>query len=86
MAALTARAAALGLRRGFRGGFGPGRGRERGYGRGYEGYPPAAGPAYSMDPAGEMDMLKADADYLQKSLEAINKRIEELGDKPADLS
>ena len=84
MAALTARAAALGLRRGFRGGFGPGRGRERGYGRGYEGYPPAAGPAYPIDAAGEMDMLKADADYLQKSLEAINKRIEELGDKPAD--
>jgi len=76
----------MGLRRGFRGGFGPGRGRGHSYGRGYEGYPPAAGPAYSMDAAGEMDMLKADADYLQKSLEAINKRIEELGDKPADLS
>jgi hypothetical protein len=33
-----------------------------------------------------MDTLKADADYLRKSLEAINKRIEELGNKPADLS
>jgi prefoldin subunit 5 len=31
-----------------------------------------------MDIAAEMDMLKADADYMQKSLDAINKRIEEL--------
>ena len=76
----------LGLRRGFRGGFGPGSGRGRGYGRGYEGYPPAAGPAYSIDAAGEMDRLKADADYLQKSLDAINKRIDELGVKAAEAS
>ncbi len=76
----------LGLRRGFRGGFGPGRGRGRGYGRGYEGYPPVAGPAYSMDAADEMDMLKADADYMKKSLDAINKRIDELSKKPAEAS
>jgi len=31
-------------------------------------------------------MLKADANYLQKSLDAINKRIEELGNKPAESS
>jgi hypothetical protein len=74
----------LGLRRGFRGGYGPGAGRGRGGGRGYGWIPPVAGPANSMDAASEMDMLKADADYLKKSLQAINKRIEELGDKPAD--
>jgi len=33
-----------------------------------------------------MDMLKVEADYLQKSLEAINKRIEELETKPAESS
>ena len=82
----------LGLRRGFRGGNGPGAGRGRGGGggRGYGWAPPAAGPAYppasTMDPASEMDMLKADADYLKKSLEAINKRMEELPDDPADES
>jgi uncharacterized coiled-coil DUF342 family protein len=31
-------------------------------------------------------MLKAEADYLKKSLEAIDKRIKELADKPADAS
>jgi hypothetical protein len=76
----------LGLRRGFRGGYGPGRGRGRSYGRDYGGYPPAAGLTYSIDAAGEMDRLKADADYLQKSLEAINKRIDELSEKPAEAS
>jgi len=76
----------LGLRRGFRGGYGPGAGRGRGGGRGYGWLPPVAGPAYSMDAAGEMDMLKADAEYLKKSLEAIDKRLAELADKPADIS
>ena len=76
----------LGLRRGFRGGYGPGRGRNRGFSRGYEWYPPVAGPAYSMDAADEMDMLKADADYMQKSLDAINKRIDELSKKPIEAS
>ena len=80
----------LGLRRGFRGGYGPGAGRGRAGGRGYGWVPPAAGPAYppayTTDPASEIDMLKADADYLKKSLEAINKRMEELADDPADES
>jgi hypothetical protein len=72
----------------YAGGYGydRGLGLRRGYGRGYGGYPPAAGPAYSMDATGEMDMLKADADYLQKSLDAINKRIDELSVKPAEAS
>ena len=76
----------LGLRRGFRGGYAPGRGRRRGFGRGYGWYPPAAIPAYSMDVSGEMDILKAEADYMQKSLDAINKRIDELENKPAESS
>ena len=76
----------LGLRRGFRGGFGPNRGLGRGFGGGYEWYPPAAGPAYPAGASDEIDMLKADANYMQKSLEAINKRIEELEKKPSTSS
>ena len=76
----------LGLRRGFRGGYGPGAGRRRGVGRGYGWYPPAAGPVYSMGAAGEIDMLKAEADYMKKSLDAVNKRIDELSEKPAEAS
>ena len=76
----------LGLRRGFRGGHSPGMGRGRGFSRGYGWYPPVAGPAYSMEAADEMDMLKADADYMKKSLDAINKRIDELSKKPAEAS
>ena len=78
----------LGLRRGFRGGSdtGMGRGRGRGFGRGYGWYPPAAVPAHSMNAAGEMEMLKAEADYLKKSLDAINKRVNELSEKPAETS
>jgi hypothetical protein len=63
-----------------------GMGRGRGFGRGYGWYPPAAGPTDSMDTAGEMDMLKAEADYMQKSLDTINKRIKELENKPAESS
>jgi hypothetical protein len=39
-----------------------------------------------MDAADEMDMLKADADYMQKSLVAIKKRIDELSKKPTEAS
>jgi len=87
----------LAMRRGFRGAYGPGWGRGRGYGRGFGWYPYAAGPAYSaagpayspayaMDAASEIDMLKADAEYMKKSLDAINRRIEELSEKPAETS
>ena len=76
----------LGLRRGFRGGFGPDRGLGCGFGRGAGWYPPAAGPAYPADASDEIDMLKADANYMQKSLDAINKRIEELEKKPSTSS
>jgi len=39
-----------------------------------------------MDATGEMDMLKADANYMQKSLDAIKKRIDELSVKSAEVS
>lgn len=64
--------------RGFRGGFGPGRGIRHGFYRGFAWYPPVYGPAYSIDQKSEVDMLKAEADYLKNTLDAINKRVEEL--------
>ena len=76
----------LGLRRGFRGGFGPAADMRRGYGRGYGWYSPVAGPEYPADAVDEMDMLKSDADYLKKSLDAINARIDALEKKPAEES
>ena len=76
----------MGLRRGFRGGSDAGMGRGRGFGRGYRRSPLAAGPVYPTDAASEMEMLKADADYMKKSLDAINKRIDELSEKPAEAS
>jgi hypothetical protein len=41
------------------------------------------GPVHPADAASEMDMLKADADDMQKSLDAINQRIDELNAKPS---
>ena len=78
----------LGLRRGFRGGFGTGAGLRRDYGRGYgwEWYPPVAGPVYPANAADEMDMLKAEADYLKESFDAINARIDALENKSAEES
>ena len=75
----------MGLRRGFRGGFGPGRAPGRGFGRGYRWDFPDGGPLYAMDAIDEIDMLKADAQRLKNSLEAINRRIEEL-EKPSEAS
>ena len=76
----------LGLRQGFRGGYGPGQGRGRGYGRGYGGYPFVGVPAVPVDTAAEIDMLKAQADSMKNSLDAIYSRIDELEKKPADES
>ena len=36
--------------------------------------------------AGDMDMLKTEADYMKKSLDAINKRIDELSEKTDEAS
>jgi hypothetical protein len=76
----------LGLRRGFRGRYGPGHGRGRGYGRKYGGYPFVGEPAVPVDTDAEIDMLKAQADSMKNSLDAINSRIAELGEKTADES
>jgi hypothetical protein len=73
----------LGLRRGFRGGFGRGAGMRRGSGRGYGWYPPVADPVYPADADDEIEMLKSEADYLKKSLDTINTRIDALEKKPA---
>lgn len=73
----------LALRHGFRGAYGRDRSRGRGYGRGFGWYPPAFVPGYATEAADELDMLKADAEYMQRSLDAINKRIKELSEKPA---
>lgn len=76
----------LGLRRGFRGGFnrgmGAGRAFGRGFGRGFGRYPATA----FMEPTDEIDMLKAEADDMQRSLDLINERIRTLEDKPAEKS
>lgn len=64
----------MGFRRGF------GRGRGRGFGpadRGYP-YPQAHGSSYPLSRIDEMEMLRADADAMQKSLEAVQRRITEL--------
>ena len=71
----------FGLRHGYRSGFGPGRGRGYGMRRGFCWYPRNYAYGYPMSKVDEMDMLKADADYMQNSLDAINARIEELTKK-----
>ena len=65
----------MGLCRGFRGGFGRGMG--RGFGRGFWNQPPYY-PAYEQSPEDELNMLKAEANSLKKSLEMINQRVAEL--------
>ncbi len=67
-----------GCRRGFRGGYGRGMGDARRYGW----YPPAAGVA--MDASAEIDVLRAQADYLKSTLDAVTRRIQALGKKTAD--
>lgn len=74
----------MALRRGFRGGYGPGRGRGRGYGRAYGWFPPAIGPAYPVDAAAEVDMLKAQAEDLKHSLDTIHERIAALESKQTE--
>jgi len=67
---------------GYGRGFGMGRGYGRGFGRGMGmGYGPGYGPRYPLEAADETAQLKAEADYMKKSLDAINKRLEELEKK-----
>jgi hypothetical protein len=76
----------LALRRGFRRGFAPEQSRGRGFGRRYGWYPPAAGAVYPVETVDEMGILMAQADYMKKSLDAIQRRIDELGEKPREES
>ena len=69
----------FGMGRGYGSGFG--RGMSRGYGRDFGLYPHEYGPRYSWEPADEITRLKAEADYMKRSLDAVNKRIEELEKK-----
>lgn len=70
--------------RGRRGGFGPGHGFGRGYGANYGWYPPAAGQWPAVAPADEVEALRAEADYLRRSMDAVNARIAELEKNRAD--
>jgi hypothetical protein len=74
----------MALKRGFRGGTSPGR--CRGFGRGYRRSMPAASPFYPAAATSQVDRLKADAEYLRTSLDAINKRIEALCQQPVEVS
>ena len=77
----------MGFGRGLRGGYGPGMGMRRGFGRGFgwcRWYPPAYGPAYPADQAAEINMLKAQADSMQNTLDAINRRMTQLQEESTE--
>ena len=67
--------------RGFRMGGGRGFGRGLGYGRGFGS--PWGGFFPAAKPAEELEVLKSEAEYLKKELEAIGKRIVELEKAPS---
>jgi hypothetical protein len=69
-----------GFGQGFRGGMG--RGRRSGFGRGFSGYPQAVAGPYADGSAVELDGLKAQADFLRNSLDAISQRIAQLEKSP----
>jgi len=48
----------------------------------YGWYPPAAG--VPVDASAEIDVLRAQADYLKSTLDAVTRRIQALGKKTAD--
>jgi len=73
----------MGLRGGFRGGAGTRRGAEPGYGRGFGFYPPVGGTFSQMTAEDEINMLKANADYMKNSLDEIDRRIRELKKNPS---
>ena len=68
----------FGIRQGFRTEFGPGRGRGRGYGLRFSGFPGQFGYDYPASQSDEIEMLKAEANAMQASLAAVQKRIAEL--------
>ena len=65
-----------GVRRGygFRGGYGNGIGTRRGFAWNA----PAYGPSVPVDKTSEVNMLKAEADYMKNTLDQINQRVAEL--------
>ncbi len=79
---------------GYGGGYGRGMGFRRGFGRGRGSgfdpahggypYPLAYGAGYPVGKTDEMEMLRADADALKKSLEAVQQRIAELEKKGSE--
>jgi hypothetical protein len=77
---LPAYGSAYGYGRGmeFRRGYGRGRGFGFGPAYGRVSYPQAYGTGYPVSKTDEMEMLRADADAMQKSLESVQRRIAEL--------
>lgn len=67
-----------GMWRGPRTGFGPGRGWGRGYGLRFNGNPRPFTYDYSGSQFDEIETLKAEANAMQASLAAVQKRIAEL--------
>lgn len=69
-------------------GYGRGMGCRRGYGRGRgygfgpapggSPYPQAYGAGYPVSKSDEMEMLRADAEAMQKSLDAVRRRLAEM--------
>lgn len=68
----------LGMRNGRRGGLGAGQAGRRGFGGGFGGYPPATAYGRPMSRAEERELLAADAEAMERSLEAIRGRLGEL--------
>lgn len=62
----------------FRRGFGRGRGYGFGPAAGGYPYPQAYGTGYPVSKTDEMEMLRADAEAMRQSLDAIQRRISEL--------
>ncbi len=63
---------------GFRRGFGRGRGRNFGPAEGGYPYPSMVATGYPAGRANEMEMLRADAEAMRQSLDAIHRRLTEL--------
>ena len=61
--------------RGFRGGYSNGFGIRRRFAWNSQ---PAYGAALPVDETSELNMLKAEADYMKNTLDQINRRVEEL--------
>jgi hypothetical protein len=77
----------MGFGRNQRAGYGPGMGMRRGCGRGFgwsRWSPPASDTESPADPTTEINMLKAQADSMQNTLDGINRRIAQLQDESTE--